>query len=837
MESKNRTSEKNRKKHKKGIGKVVLLSFLILFLLVGAAGAGVLVAVIKSAPAINYDIIDNLKESSKIYDSQGNFIANYTDGETRNIVDLKDIPEYTKNAFIAIEDTRFKTHHGIDIKRIFGALWVDIKTMSLAEGASTITQQLIRNYALTLDKNWTRKLQEMYLAVQLERHKTKDEILNAYLNTIHLGGNKFGVQAASKFYFGKDVKNITIAESALLAAMPKAPSRLYPFSEKNMKDPTEYVTRQRLVLSKMLEQGFITKEQYDEALKEDIVATIKSQYNKKESASSSMKYQWFIEPAMDQIAQDFADKYGISKAEAMQRLRTQGYSIYLTMDTRIQQRAEDAVNNYKGYPKIKVESKKVSPYDPNIVEPQAAGVIIDVTNGAVKAVVGGRGDHPEMSTNRATQVQRQPGSTIKPLGVYAPAIETEKATAATPLYDAPLPTEFWKGYGWKTQPKNYDGAYDGLMTLRQAITKSQNIPAIKVWDMVGSNVSRDFLINKFHLGNQIASSDTGPASLALGGLTEGVTPLRMAAAYSVFANNGIYSEPMFYTVVKDNKGSIVLERKPEQSKSLSPQAAYIMVDLLESVVKNGTGKAANLGSMPTAGKTGTSNDWQNGWFAGITPYYAGVFWIGHDDPNFSFDGKHNSYSKLQGATVAPLWKEVMLEAHKGLPVKDFKRPSGIVTAQVCLDSGNAATSLCSQDPRGNRVVSDIFIKGTEPVELCDVHTTAKIDIRTGKLARPDTPAQFVQEKVFIKPYPNSIILDKDKPYILPTEYTDAPSTVPQPPTNTNPPTGTDNTGNTGNTGGANDNGNTNNPNNNGSGSNGGNNNGNNGNNGNNHTTP
>ncbi|QCX34227.1 PBP1A family penicillin-binding protein [Caloramator sp. E03] len=758
MEQESRRKRKKVKKKGSGIGKKFLIIILIIILLSTAAATGAVIAVLKSAPTLNTDIINNLKQSSKIYDMNGKYIEDFSGSENRNVVPLKQIPKNLQNAFVAIEDERFWTHHGIDIKRIFGALWYDIKTMSKAQGASTITQQLIKNYALSPKKNITRKIQEAYLAIQLERQLSKEQILEAYLNTILLGNNTWGVQAASMLYFGKDVSQLNLAECSLLAGITQNPSKYNPYSKKNTENPKDLLDRQKTVLSKMLELGYITKDEYDSAL------NYKLKFQSKQTAMS-MKYQWFIEPAIEQIAKDFAEKYGMTESEAKQKLRIGGYNIYLTIDTNIQEVAQSVIDNDKYYSNLKL-SKDLQYYSADgksksIVQPQAAAVIFDYKSGEVRAIVGGRGAHDLMSLNRATEVARQPGSSIKPLAVYGPAIDTKLATAGTVIEDSPMPSDFVKANkGW--DPKNADGKFRGYITIRDAIKHSVNLVAVKLQLQVGVNTSINYLQNKFHI-TTIKNDDKNTAAMALGGMTEGVTPYEMAAAYGVFGNGGIYSEPIMYTKVTDRNGDVILEKTSEQSKSLSPQAAYIMTDMLKGVLSaGGTGASANLGAMPAAGKTGTASDNTNAWFCGFTPYYSGAIWIGHDQPKVKV-------TNLTSSLAARMWGDIMKQVHKNLDVVDFQVPSGIVKSEICIDSGKAPSDICAQDPRGSRIRSELFIDGTQPVEICDIHTTADIDIRTGKLASWDTPSEYISRKVFIKRDAKSRATLLDDPYVLPTE--------------------------------------------------------------------
>ncbi|SEF54732.1 penicillin-binding protein 1A [Caloramator fervidus] len=701
---------KKRKSKKRGVLNILLIILLSIFLFTIAAGIGITLAIIKSAPEIDANILDNLKQSSKIYDKDGNFIEDFSDIQNRTIVPLNKIPRHVQNAFIAIEDERFWKHHGIDPKRILGAIWYDIKTMSKAQGASTITQQLIKNIALSPKKDFSRKIQEMYLALQLERKLSKEQILEAYLNTIYLGGNAYGIQAASMYYFGKDVSELTVAEAALIAGLTQSPYKYYPYSKKNKENPKVYLDRQRTVLKKMLEQGYITQSEYNEAINQKLV------FKSKES-SNTMKYQWFIEAAIDQIAKDMANKLNISEGEAKQKLRTGGYNIYLTLDTKIQKAAEDILNNDSYFKQFKLQPYSPDEKSPEIIQPQAAAVIMDPFTGEVRALVGGRGPHPLRSINRATEVKRQPGSAIKPLAVYAPAIDLKIATAATVIDDTPFSKDLLAlTGGW--QPKNYDFSYRGKVTVREAITRSINVVASKLLLEIGISNSLNYLQNKFHIST-ITNSDKYVAPLSLGGLTEGVYPIEMAAAYGVFANKGIYSEPILYTLVTDRYNNIILEKKPNQTKAISSQAAYIMLDMMKDVVRKpyGTGSRARFGSMPVAGKTGTTSDYTNVWFCGVTPYYSGVVWIGHDKPNKSIPG-------LKSSLAAKIWGDIMKHAHEGLKVKDFPRPAGLIYEKVCPISGKYPNEYCP------KTITEIFIEGTQPVEICDYHSAPSLPNET-----------------------------------------------------------------------------------------------------------
>ena len=429
-----------------------------------------------------------------------------------------------------------------------------------------------------------------------------------------------------------------------------------------------------------------------------------------------MKYQWFIEPAIDEIALDFSNRYGIDKNDAKQKLRVGGYSIYLTIDTNIQRAAEDVINDPSNYKSAKLPLKlktyttekatKDNPNPQKYDQPQAAAVIYDYSTGQMRAIVGGRGAHPRLSTNRATAVPRQPGSSIKPLAVYGPSIDTKLVTAATIISDTKMSPAFIASHNWS--PHNYEtNKFSGNVTVRNAIKSSINMVAIKLADELNPdppsgvlhnefNTSIDYLQNKFHLSTIVTTgpnSDRGLSPLALGALTQGVYPYEMAAAYGVFANRGVYTSPVMYTKIVDNMGNDVLDSTSNKSQSISPQAAFVMVDMMKGVVSGGTGTRANFGKMPAAGKTGTATDNTNLWFCGVTPYYSGAVWLGHDIPNVPLRG-------MKSSDAAKMWGKIMKIAHANLKVKDFVKPNNIVSDPVCIDSGKSPNDLCYKDSSG-----------------------------------------------------------------------------------------------------------------------------------------
>lgn len=766
MDKKNNTVQ-NRKKKKFKTWKAVFLAFVLIMLVAAGACAGIALAFINTAPQVNVDNFTNLAQTTKIYDKDGKYIESLHGIENRTYVSLSKVKKYTQDAFIAIEDERFREHFGIDIKRIGGALWADIKAGAPEQGASTLTQQLLKNTVLTPKKEVKRKIQEMYLAVKLEEKLSKDQILEYYLNTIFLGGSANGIQAAAEYYFDKDVDQLSIAESALIAGITRWPSRYNPYS--NSDKPEIYKDRTKTVLAKMLEHEMINGQEYDKAVAE--VDGMNETTFKKRKDNTTLKYQWFIEAAIDSVEKDLGVKYGFTKDEIQQKIFSGGLQVYTTLDTKIQEVVDRIGNDEKYYPTLH-EEIRIWGKD-NIIQPQIGIVINDYKTGEIRAILGGRGKQPLKSQNRAADptYARQPGSSMKPLAVYGPAFDMGYSPASV-LDDTPFTPEMKAATGgW--EPKNFDRKYSGFYTLRDAVKVSKNVVAAKLMLMIGTGNSIQYL-KKFGLTTLVLTgryNDTGPA-ISLGGLTKGVIPLEMTAAYGVFGNDGVYTEPILYTKVLDSEGNVILEKKPEKHQVISPQAAFMTVDVMRGVVNGGTGSKAHFGPMPAAGKTGTTNEQADAYFVGITPYYSGAIWMGHDKPSIGVVKGVNSNRSLTSGETAEMWGDIMEELHQNLPVKNFDKPAGLVSVSVCKDSGKIATELCAQDQRGSRVVNDIFLEGKVPTEYCDVHVKAKVDTLNNRLANQYCPLELVKELVFIKrPYSvDSSVADSQ--YQLPTEICD-----------------------------------------------------------------
>lgn len=861
--TKNEKSKKETTK-KRSKFKIFLLVLLIAVVVSIGAVTGIVIAIAKDAPDIEPSNIEALlNQTSFILDENGKVIEKIQTEEYRTIVDLEKIPKHLQDAFVSIEDERFEKHMGVDPKGIMSAVVDNIRAKSTVRGASTITQQLARNLYLTNEKKLDRKIKEAYIALQLEKALTKDQILEAYLNRIYLGQGAYGVQEASQTYFSKDVEDLTVAESALLAGIVKSPSKYPPYktvkpenfdSNSNIEVGQidilgekyiavyneEAVKRQKVVLMKMKELGYISNEEYNQALNEDVKKDLKPGEKKIKGISS-----YFNDFVKSQAIDALVEKLGYTKEEAEKELYTGGLKIYSTMDIEMQHKIEEVYRNFteilfgnpggSGKPvliswsldgnrnirddrnniiyynqenlfdenfNLKIEkgtfqlennnliinNKKFNPYTKSIdiadyytindkrnlvthtvgslaisedaysigenkeiiisknflaenkdfysidgngnliiannyffrsndgvVQPQSATVIMDHHNGQIKALVGGRDIQGNKLLNRATSSPRQPGSSIKPIAVYLPALDNG-FTAATAIDDAP----HYDGAG-RLWPTNWYKGYWGPTPVRKSVEQSINVNSVKALESIGIDTSIEYLsrmgiVNKdkpkddnfVSRSENKNSNDENLAALGLGGMTRGLTPLEMTAAYGSIANNGTYIEPIAFTKILDRNGNILIDNQPKKNKVVSPQVAYIMTDILRTTVSNGTAKRAAIPNMTTAGKTGTTQENADAWFVGYTPYYVSAVWIGNDSPAIRLN---------QGSSMASsLWRNTMTKAHEGLQNKSFDRPEGIVSAQICTQSGKLPGPSCS-----GTTITEIFVQGTVPGEICSAH--------------------------------------------------------------------------------------------------------------------
>lgn len=665
-------------------GAIVLMGVVIIYVL----------AIIASAAMQDIDVDSYIMNySGHIYyldDDTGNYeeLDRVYSKENRMWVPILKMPEHLKNAAVAIEDERFYSHSGVDLKRTFGAMIYYIVDRDKGYGGSTITQQLVKNLTGQDERSVPRKIKEIFNSFRLERKLSKDQILELYLNTIYLSQGCNGVGAAAHTYFNKEVEDLTIAESAAIVGITQYPTRYDPFL-----NPEKNKEKQELVLKKMLELEFITEEEYEAAVKEEL-NFIKSNMNTGENFNS-----YFVDQLITDVAADLVKYKKYDEEAAMKLIHTGGIKIYSTIDPDIQRIVDNVYTNEDNF------GNKGA---------QSAMTIIDPYTGQVKALAGGVGKKSgDFVLNRATMSPRQPGSSIKPISVYAPAIEEGIITPMTVIKDEAVTVAGWS-------PVNYYSGFKGDMTVLQAVKLSTNTVAVKVLQDLGVNKSYNFLTKKLGVSTIVDSrtdngkvvSDKNLPALALGGLTDGITTYEMAAAYSAFVNDGLYIEPHTYTKVVDSNGKVILEKEPETVVAMSKKTAQMMCQMLNAVTKSGgTGVAAALSNVATAGKTGTTDDNKDRWFVGFTPYYVGAVWYGFDEP------KNMSYLTSNPALQA--WKKVMAEVHKNLPYKSFDGVSDTFDVTVCTVSGLLYTSDCVDENGEPTKTVKSFTMNDVPGVKCD----------------------------------------------------------------------------------------------------------------------
>ncbi len=705
MSEKNSTFVKKDTTFKK-IFKKTFLIFSILIIILITSVSGYAFAVIKSSPDLDVNAILEPSETTTLYDDEGNFVTNYITSNQRYVVDSSEIPDNLKNAYVSIEDERFYEHKGIDVKRILGAVVNNVKAKlqgrSTFQGGSTLTQQLIKNTLLTNESTITRKIKEAYLAIGLERELSKDEILTTYLNTIPLGGYVYGVQAASIRFFSKDVSDLNLIECAYIAGITQAPTTYDALSSVNQEDPSRYIKRTKTVLRKMLELGYITQNEYDQGISDLDNGLLK--FNPS-SVNNEMQYEWFTRPAIDQVEQDLVEKLKYTEDEAKNLIASGGLKIYTTMDTNLQDNVQEILDSSSNY--TVAFKNGVETLDENgIPKLQAAASIMDYRTGEVKALVGGRGNQPQLSLNRAYDTLKSIGSTTKPLTVYAPVIDLKILSASSVINDSPLTADEIKkaGYNGSFQPQNENRTYNGALTLRQALRISSNVVAVKTLTKVGLNNAATYG-EKF--GLEYGDVQLSGSNLALGefGSSQaGSNVFKLAAAYGTFGNDGILTEPILYTKVLDRNGNVLLDNTAKTTQIVSAETAYILYDMLKEPLTY-SAQGAKVTNIPTSGKTGTTTDNKDYWFAGLTPYYSAAVWVGYSD-NSSMNGG-------SGKVAAPLWGKIMNAAHEGLSYKEITGPNSTVSVDVCDESGLLPTSSCLPN-----VHSEIFSSGSEPTTYC-----------------------------------------------------------------------------------------------------------------------
>lgn len=755
---------------KKRVGVRLFKGFLLCILLVAilcVAGVGIFAKkIIDDSPDISPEDVQPSKYTTFVYAADGTtetarFVAA---GANRVNKSIEDIPLDLQHAFVAIEDERFYKHNGVDLQGVLRAGVVGLTSGHFSEGASTLTQQLIKNNVFpnfTEEKTFydrlERKLQEQYLAIEIEKQMSKEEIMESYLNTINLGQNCLGVQTAAKRYFGKDVSELTLSEDAVIAAITQSPSGFNPIT-----NPEKNADRRKKVLKSMLDQEFITQAQYDEALADPV-------YDRIQSVNSTIDNErpnsYFVDEVSKQVLADLQRLKGYTETQAYNALYSGGLKIYSTQDLYMQQIADEEVNNPENYPgstkytltyllTITRADGTVENFDENSIksylinaygidsltfdsqeegqamvdefkstlaregdiydekvtlapQPQASVVVMDQYTGQVKAVVGGRGNKVEsQSLNRATTSPRQPGSCFKVLSTYAPALDSAGKTLATIIKDEPFNYSDSK----HTPVRNWWGnSYRGNVTVREAIQDSMNVCAVKMLTEITPQLGFDYLKNNFGFttlvnGEEINGSIFYDAQqpLALGGITKGVYNQEMTAAYAALANNGVYNKPIYYTKILDHDGNVLIENPGESHVAVKDTTAALLTNAMIDVMTQGTGTKAQISNMPVSGKTGTTSDDIDVWLSAYTPYYTCSVWSGYDDNTPLRNTSFHLY----------LWRNIMERIHENLEYKDFTMPDTIEQKWICTQTGDLAVSgVCPS-------FQEYFAPGTAPTEVC-----------------------------------------------------------------------------------------------------------------------
>ncbi len=686
----------------------VLGTVLLIFVTTGLIFTCIFAIYVKTNLSKDFDVQVTdffLNLSSKIYykdkaTNEYKELSSLYSGENRVRVSYKDMPVYLEKAAVSIEDKRFYKHKGVDWYRTAGAVVNMFFGMKDTFGGSTLTQQLIKNVTMDDQVTVKRKLLEIFRAIEFEKKHSKEEIVELYLNSAFFGEDCRGVGSASQVYFGKDTKDLSLAECASLIGITNNPSAYDPYISEKNKERNK--ARQELILKEMQEQGYISKEQYDEAVAQKLV------FRKGTAGGSTEKgvNSWYVDAVIEEVIKDLQKKKNISYDSAEELVFSGGYKIYTTIDPSIQASVDSVYNDAANLPSGYVKSKTGQ-------QLQSAIAIVDPYTGDVVALAGGIGEKTGSRLyNRATRMKRPPGSTIKPLSVYAAGIELGLIMPYTTFNDGAN----LKIAGTDWYPNNDDYENRGLVTVRYAIQKSINTVAAQIVELITPSKAFSFLQERFGISSLVKGADDSYAPMALGQLTDGVSVLEMASAYTAFVNKGVYTRGRLYTSVTDSNDKPVLEKELDRRVAISEVTAYYMTDLMVSVVNGGTGLLAKLSNMPTAGKSGAAGDWLDRWFVGYTPYYVAAIWTGYDIPEYM--GVSNP--------SAVLWKAVMQKVHANLESKSFPMPSGMKQYTICTDTGLRAGDACSKDVRGDHTMTLYMMPDKAPTAYCPVHTMVDI---------------------------------------------------------------------------------------------------------------
>ena len=736
------SKSKTKKKHSKF--KTFLKVILILFLLLCVIGAGIIAAVFFGFFGDDFAItIDKLNVGSTntiVLDKKENEIANLSIDEKRKTVKLDEMSEYLPKAYIAIEDKRFYEHHGIDIKRTTGAI-LGTLTGHSSYGGSTITMQLVKNITKEKDRTIMRKVKEWAKAVQIERMISKKQILELYLNILFVGGNQLhGVELGSIYYFNKSAKDLDLAESAYLAGINQSPNAYNPYEtysdieneeERNQKieKRNEAIKNRTLtVLSEMKKQGLINSDEEYNAAVEKVNNGLQFTQG---DVGNEINYSYHTLATIEAVIKDVMNEKNISYDLAETYVKTSGLKIYSTEDSSIQKIVEEefAKTKYQIPGRVVKNGKKV-----NEGHTQAGIVILDHTTGQVVAVGSELGDGKAIGLNRAVDSVRQTGSSMKPIADIAPGLEEKVITTST-IYDDVL-TDF--GGGWR--PRNSGDSYRGLITIRDCIKISHNIPMVKVMMQLTPKKSIEYL-KKMGVTTLDDEKDNQP-TIAIGGLTKGISPLEMAGAYGSIANDGVYQTPIFYTKVEDASGNVILTPKQEKTRVISEQNAYLTRSIIEEPLKaGGTAPYCSIKGMETCAKTGSTDDYNDRWLCGMTPYYTAACWWGFDKPETLTYANGVTYSVDGRNPAGDLWQAIMKDVHKDLANKNFNKPSGIITETICRATGCIATSTCTD------TYTDIYTKDNIP-SVCEGHGKQTICNESKKLATEYCPKDQVTEQIY-----------------------------------------------------------------------------------------
>ncbi len=810
---------------------VKIFAVIIVFTLILCAvfsGVGIVRGLTDSAPDINEENIMPDGYPSIIYDANGKKVQKLMGiNANREYKKITDIPECVQNAFVAIEDARFYKHSGVDLQGILRAVFSALSDEKVTQGASTITQQLLKNQVFGggNEKSFfgkvSRKIQEQSLAIKLESTIDKKKILEYYLNTINLGQNTMGVETASKRYFGKSVSKLTVSEAAVLAGITQNPTEYNPITEQQNNE-----AKRKIILKNMLDQEYITEDEYEEALGDDVYSRIQDINKEKRTSSYGDINSYYVDAVIENVVSDLKQKLGYTETQAYNAIYREGLKIYTCQDQSLQKICDDVINNDKYYQKntksylsyqLKVKKsdgetelytegdvrafindahkKRISFYFKNrkkaekyiklfkkknldkhdkilsesinlIKQPQASFVLMEQSTGKVRAIVGGRGEKTANRTlNRASSSKRQPGSTFKVLSTYLPALDTSGFTLANVMDDAP-----YKYPGTNKRVKDWDSSgYKGLTSLRQGIVDSVNIVTVKTFQKVTPQTGFDYLLN-LGFTTLVDRRETSDGQIysdiqlptALGGLTDGVTNVELTAAYAAIANGGTYIKPVYYTKIVDSKGNVLLQNSKSGKKVMKNTTAWLLTDAMKDVIKRGTGKKAAFKKIKMPQAGKTGTTSDNT-----------DFWFEGYTPYYTAGiwlGYDSMFTQMSGSASKIMWRDIMEKVHKvkKLKNKNFKKPEDIITRKICKKCGKLAVyGLCDRALDGNDIKTEYFARGTQPKESCDCHVKYTFSNSTGHMAETGASAS-TNDKVYLNKDESTYKAQtKDTPYLIP----------------------------------------------------------------------